>query len=196
MPVMLYIGMEELSGTALIPVAEIPEPITEEESIAKGILPYLPGSSSKQEYLALRACGFSIREAIAETGVTQRTVERWRQSDSLFAYYDSTGLAELRKLLGNKVILVEFTRNFHRVLRKDLSVLEKPITELTPQEHQYLVRRAASYSPEQLERLQRIAKTGQVDDKDIGSLIKELGIQRRKLTITETETERRVEVEE
>ena len=187
--------MTEQSGeskTQLIEAPE-PEPPTEEETVAQGILPYLPGSAAKQEYLALRACGYSVREALVEVKVSQRTIERWRKDDALFAHYDSIGLAELRRVLGNKVILVEFTRNYHKILKKDLDVLNKTLDQLTEVERQYLNRRTAHYSPEQLERLQRIAKTGQVSDKDIGEFLRDLGQMRDKARLTLTE--RKLELE-
>ncbi len=192
--VLLLDNTEHLCYYSIMTTAEITVVSDSDRKLeaARGLLPYTPGESAKQEYLALRACGYSIRESYSKVGVHHRTIERWREDDAKFAYLDGDGLAELRKTLANKVIYIQYLRNYYAVLHKDMVILEKPAEELTKEEHIYLVRMRAHYTPEQLRILEVLASDEASAPRAFADVVKEL--RDRSVTLTEKLSERSIEV--
>ena len=127
--------------------------------IAENIVPYFPEDGKKSKYLAYRVCGFNMKESMDRADVTYNSIKRWRGEDEEFYKLDTTGLNELKEKLSAKYLNVEFTRNFHLVLQKDLIVLTKSIHVpelMTSQENQYLLKLRAFYTPQQYAIIQQL----------------------------------------
>jgi len=134
--------------------------LKETESLVLSLLPFNQ-DNKKARFIGYRASGFSIREACQLVGIHEKTLRRWRDSESPF--YDShfveaeSSLPELRKTLGTEYAHLEFLRNYRLVLEKDFSILSKSIrqpNDLTQQENQYLLKARSHYSPQYLQILQ------------------------------------------
>lgn len=135
------------------------------EAIAEAIVPYFPDDTNKSRYLSYRACGFTVTESIKFASIATRTLRRWRADDDEFRRLDTLGISELRKSVGDEFLEMEFRRNYRLILQADYNVISKQVRQeiLTNDEHSYLLKARAHYTPQQLETLERIL--GEVDDK-------------------------------
>jgi len=161
--------------------------VTTPEDIAESIVPYFPEDGKKSKYLAYRVCGFNHKESRFHAGVTFTSVKRWCEADTEFAKLDTTGLNELKEKLSAKYLNVEFTRNFHLVMQKDLKVLTKSIKSpdnLTPQENQYLLKLRAFYTPQQYAVIQQLVGEVTGEGFDFKKLIFEVSREREEVRIT------------
>jgi len=157
------------------------------EDIAESIVPYFPEDGKKSKYLAYRVCGFNMREAMYHANVTFTSVKRWRNEDEEFSKLDTSGLNELKEKLGAKYLNLEFTRNFHLVMQKDLKVLTKSIKfpdSLTMQENQYLLKLRAFYTPQQYAVIQQLVGEATGEGFDFTKLIFEVRREREEVRIT------------
>lgn len=158
------------------------------ESIAQAIVPYFPEDSKKSRYLSYRVCGFTLREARDLAGVTETSIRRWRNSDPEFAKLDTTGLSELKEQLSAKYLNIEFTRNFHLVLQKDLKVLIKSLQApemLSTNENQYLLKLRAFYTPQQFAMIQQLVGEATGEGFDFTKLVFQIRREREEITISE-----------
>jgi hypothetical protein len=122
------------------------------ESIAEVMVPSYLDDTKKSIYLRERIAGFSVRESMERANCSMRSVKRWREFDPEFNRLDTIGLIEARKKLNTEYLNIEFSRNFRMVLQKDFDILIKSLQnkELSPQEHQYLLKLRNHYTPQQL----------------------------------------------
>jgi len=158
------------------------------EDIAQALIPYYPEDSKKSKYLSYRVCGFTLREARDLVGITETSIRRWRKEDAEFAKLDTTGLSELKEQLSAKYINIEFTRNFHLVLQKDLKVLIKSLqspTMLTINENQYLLKLRAFYTPQQFAMIQQLVGETTGGGFDFTKLVFEIRREREEIRISE-----------
>ncbi len=129
------------------------------EKIVEAMLPYFPEDSKKSRYLSYRVCGFGVKEAASLTKVGQSTVRSWRCADPKFRELDLSGINELKKKLSSEFINLEFTRNFHLVMQKDLNILLKSVNQpdqLTENETKYLLKLRQFYTPQQYAVIQQL----------------------------------------
>jgi hypothetical protein len=123
------------------------------ESITESLMPVFSDSSLKSKYLSFRATGFSMRESVKLTGISMRTLQRWREDDARFKKTDLDGMNDIRKRMGADVVFMEFLRNFRVCLAKDSLVLDKAYKNprgMTDDEKQYLKLIRPLYTPQQL----------------------------------------------
>lgn len=156
------------------------------EQVAEAMLPYFPEDSRKSKYLSYRVCGFGVKEAAQLVGVTQTAVRNWRNQDSDFAALDLSGLSQLKKGLSAEFLNLEFTRNFHLVMQKDLNILLKSVTNpdsLTEKENQYLLKLRQFYTPQQYAMIQQLIGEAKSDNFDFTNLIFSIRREREELTV-------------
>lgn len=144
----------------------VPPGRTVQESIAQTIVPY-PRDDARARYLGLRACGFTIREALKLMGYAHSTLSLWRQTPQFVEL--ELKLPEYRRQLAAEYIALEFKRNFRLVMEKDFLVIKKSLDKvrgddgkyrpvaLLPQEQQYLLKLRGFYTPQQLQILEALA---------------------------------------
>lgn len=144
-------------NTQLVPVEGTVEP-GDTEKLVESMMPYFPDDSRKSKYLGYRATGFAIREAVHLTGITERTLRRWRDADPEFRRLDLEAVGELRAQLGDHYIAHEYRRNMRLVLQKDYDVLSQSVDggKLSDQDAAYLTKLRGFYTPQQLETLQKL----------------------------------------
>ena len=120
------------------------------ENIAQALLPYYTEGDKKSDYLKYIIAGFSKMEAVKLTGVHLKTVHRWEE-DPVFMALLEKSRSEFRDELANKLVDIEFTRNFTLTLQKDFKVMFKDAIgeELTDTEAKYLVAIRKFYTPQQ-----------------------------------------------
>jgi len=150
------------------------------QAAVESFIPYFSLDSQKTKYLSYRATGFTVRESAQLAGIgkkwPERQIRRWRANDPLFAYWDGEGIVELQKQAGAHFTFAEFTRNFRLAMEKDAKVLHKSMLEgeegedgnivyLTKEEHEYLLKIRPLYSPQALEAITKVLKSGGEDGK-------------------------------
>ena len=123
---------------------------TATENMALALLPYYTEGDKKSDYLKYIIAGFSKMEAVKMTGIHLKTVHRWEE-DPIFMALLEKSRTELRDTLANKLMDIEFTRNFMLVLKKDFNVLFKDATNepMTDGEQDYLKLIRKFYTPQQ-----------------------------------------------
>ncbi|KKK54908.1 hypothetical protein LCGC14_3079890 [marine sediment metagenome] len=131
---------------------DMTDELTTTENIAQSIIPFYMDGGKKAHYLSYLVSGFSVMEACKMAKVWHKSVMRWRKDDPNFIELEGMAVGELREQLSNKLIDIEFTRNFHLVLAKDFEILFKDATgeTLTEKEQQYLITIRKFYTPQQL----------------------------------------------
>ncbi len=130
-----------------------PTDLTTTEGIAQTLLPYYTDGSKKASYLKYIIAGFSKMEAakLCELGkYPLKTIHRWEE-DPVFVALLEKSRTDLRDELSNKLVDIEFTRNFMLVMQKDLKVLFKDATGevLSEKENDYLNLIRKFYTPQQ-----------------------------------------------
>ena len=137
---------------------------TPEESIAQSLVPYNL-DDDRARYLGLRSSGFTIREALKLIGKAHSTLSYWRL-DAEFVALEAR-LPELRKQLSLEYANLEFLRNYRLILEKDYRVLKASLdsgTDLTKQEHEYLLKMRSHYTPQQLQVIEALLGIGKATD--------------------------------
>jgi len=142
------------------------------EEALKARLPLIT-NPRKANYLANRACGFSVREACNLAGVNQGTVMRWRREDEDFVSWEGRSLMFLQREMVDDILRAEFLRNMRLALNRDGKVLYKSVYNfegMTPREYEYLKLIRKHYTPSDLLALERAmapeeghSKTGSVN---------------------------------
>ena len=125
--------------------------------IAEARIP-LSQNPRKAEYLSNRAVGFSIRESLALSEVTQTTLNRWRREDREFLQFEQERLAFLQRTISGDIMRMKWLRNFFLVLRRDSRVLYKSAFNfegLTDNERAYLHLVRKHYTPQDLLALEK-----------------------------------------
>lgn len=145
----------------LLPLNTIPEStLPVEVEMADSQLPAFDWDDEKKRvYLSFRICGFSRRESIAYTGVTQRTIYNWRAKDPAFKEIEQQDVVSMRRRFSKEAIMIEYTRNLRLVLKKDFQILDKALTDptnMTKDETSYLGKIRAMYSPQQLQAIESL----------------------------------------
>lgn len=123
--------------------------------------------TKKAEYLSYRVCNCTVREAVQLSKITERTLRYWREKDEHFAYVDGEGLTEYRKKFANEMLDMEFTKNFRMVMKKDLEVLLKSLTNesaMTDREQNYLLKMRSHYSPQNLAAIKQLLGGGSLQE--------------------------------
>ena len=170
------------------PPAEL-EPESETIEAVKSILPFISGyamDESKGNYLAYRFTGFSMREACEMAGIHQQTVQRWRgrlkhhkdNHDPKFVELENEVTGNNRVRIRAETLQILFSRNFHLVLRRDYDVIrrisgletfksedgENEIKRVASKEdHIYMNRIRAYYTPQQMDVIERLANPNTKD---------------------------------
>jgi len=143
---------------------ELPQVFESTElSIASSVIPY-PRDDHRAQFLGYRCSGMSVREALYLTGVTASAVSHWRE-DPAFADLERR-IPEFRQTLAKEYAELEFFRNFRLVMEKDRRVLNNSLVPLrdgegvelpmSKQDHDYLLKLRAQYTPQQLQLLQAV----------------------------------------
>ena len=128
-----------------------PSEVTPEEQIAKSIVPY-NRDDARARYLGLRSSGLGLREALRYIGKAQSTLSAWRH-DPVFKDLEDR-IPEFRKELSLEYVNLEFVRNYRLILEKDYRVIKGSLekdTELSKQDHDYLLKLRTHYTPQQLQ---------------------------------------------
>ena len=138
---------------------------SETTEIARSVIPDFAGDDKKALYLSYRVANFSFRESVELSGVSEKSVKRWREASEDFNHLDTDGLTDLRKQFAASYLDMQFTRNFHLVLQKDFKVLYKDATgfPLTDVENKYLEKIRAHYTPQSLAMVKQLLGGGKVD---------------------------------
>ncbi len=126
-------------------------------AIAEARIP-LSQNPRKAEYLSNRAVGFTIREALALSEVTQTTLNRWRREDHEFLQFEQERLAFLHRTISSDIMRMKWLRNFFLVLRRDSRILYKSAFNfegLTDNERSYLHLIRKHYTPQDLLALEK-----------------------------------------
>lgn len=136
------------------------------EEMAKAILPFYVDGTKQGTYLSWLVSYFSVTESLQLTGVTMKTLTRWRE-DELFAQLEEKAKGELRRDLADNLMDIEWTRNMRLILAKDFEILlkattedpSKPKTLMTDFDRDYLKVIRKFYTPEQLARIRSMTGT-------------------------------------
>ncbi len=136
---------------------ELTEP-TPTEGIAEALLPYYTEGDKKANFLKYIIAGFSKMEAVKLVDIHLKTVHRWEE-DPVFMALLEKSRTDLRDELANKLVDIEFTRNFMLTLQKDFKVMFKDATGeiLTTEEEKYLVAIRKFYTPQQYAMVKQLA---------------------------------------
>lgn len=140
---------------------------TEQVSIASSVIPY-DRDDEKAMFLGYRCTGFSVYEALHMIDRSKAWLSAARH-DPQFAELEKR-IPELRKEVSKSYVEIEFLRNFRLALEKDFRILRRSleleiskdgeVVAMTPQDHSYLLRMRAQYTPQQLQILQVIVAGG------------------------------------
>lgn len=134
-------------------------------SIAESLLPYYTEGTKKASYLKYIIAGFSKTEAskLCKLGkYPHKTLHRW-EADPIFMALLEKSKTTLRDELSNKLVDIEFTRNFMLVLQKDFAVMFKDALGeeiLTKGEEEYLKLIRKFYTPQQYAQVKQMAVGG------------------------------------
>jgi len=98
-------------------------------------------------------------ESVKLADIHLKTVHRWREDDPVFVALEEKAKTDLRDDLSNKLVDIEFTRNFRLVLAKDFNVLFKDATgeTLTEPEQDYIKLIRKFYTPQQYAMIKQMA---------------------------------------
>ena len=135
--------------------------ITPTEGMIQSLIPHYIEGDRKAQYLGYLIAGFSKHESVKLTGLHPKTLERWTNGDPDFVEFVSK-IPEVRESLGNKLLDIEFTRNFKLILSKDFKVLYKDAVKvpLTLAEEEYLMTIRKFYTPQHLIYLRQLLAGG------------------------------------
>lgn len=171
---------------------------SETQLAAQSLIPVFaddPTSEPKSRYLSYLFCGFSIRESKELAGIQHEwSLRRWRKNDPQFAAIEQQAWGPDRAKIRQEIVQCLFLRNYRRVLDKDAQVIEAAVSGdmMTKQDHDYLLRARAHYTPQQMQILEQLLTPhSDIQEFDINKFILE-AVNRRSDGSTEI---RRVEVQ-
>lgn len=146
-------------------------------------------SGYKQRFLSYLSCGFNVRDSCDLSGVAERTVKFWKQTDPEFKELITTRLPELRKKHSNKFLETEYIRNYRMFLKKDYDLLTRDTEDkpYTSAENAYLKTARGHYTPQQLQALQQLDKAIDAAGGDFVQMIMER-TDRLRLIVSNNET--------
>lgn len=133
--------------------------LTSEETTLLARIPLLAGHKKKYAYLAYRSCGFTILQSCQLAGATHQLLRYWRNTDKTFKKFEEQELQRLQSTIGNDVIRFEFTRNMRLLLKADMGVIFKALTnlaELSPREFELYKNLRKFYTPSDLLAIEKI----------------------------------------
>ena len=133
--------------------------LTNEENTLLARIPLLAGHNKKAAYLAYRSCGFTVGQACDLANTTKTSIQQWRKSDKVFKRFEEEELANLQSTVGNDVIRFEFMRNMRMLLKGDMTLIAKGITDLanmTPREYELFKALRRFYTPADMLALEKI----------------------------------------
>ena len=166
---------------------------SETKSIAESIVPTFADGGKRADYLSYRITNFSFREACQLAHVSEKQVHRWRGSDPNFNHLDTDGLTELRKLMANQFLEMQFTRNMQLVLQKDFKVLYRDALglQLLPSEVEYLSKIRQFYTPQALAMVRQLIGGGTIEEPfDFTRMV--MSIQERKINVVLEQSEPKI----
>lgn len=134
------------------------ELLPEEQTLIARI-PALAGNNKKVAYLGYRSCGFTVGQACELAGCTKTSVHNWRKSDPVFARWENEELPRLQKDLSVDIIKFEFTRNFRMLLKSDMLLIAKGLSDLenlTSREYELFKSLRQFYKPSELLAIEKI----------------------------------------
>lgn len=151
--------METPEGVQIVPTGQAEPNPDDIEQTLRAQLPLFE-NPRKADYLANRACGFSIRESAALAHVAQHTISDWRRNDPVFAEWEGQRLTYLQTNLLGIVQRAKFARNMMLGMIIDGKVLQKAafsgLASLIEVEKEYLLKLARKmYDPQALLALER-----------------------------------------
>lgn len=149
---------------------DIDEDETEDERLVQSLLPW-NYDDKKAKFLAMRASGFAVREALNLCDSAKSTLSGWRKIPKFVEIEDN--LPDLRQQIRMEYTSSMFFRNYVMVQNKDFQILERSLqtdeveisesngkvkkrriaASLTRQENDYLLKLRSHYTPQQLEAL-------------------------------------------
>ena len=121
-------------------------------------IPFLAGSNKKAAYLALRSCGFPVKQALDFIDRTHATLTNWRKNDVIFKRIEDYHLEKLQKETSLEVTRLTFLRNLTLLMNKDLAVIAKglgDLEQLSPRDYDYFRNIRRLYTPDQLLALEK-----------------------------------------
>lgn len=154
--------------------------------IAEGLIEYT-GTPRQTEYLGFRACGFGVREACQLVHISQRVVNHWRLNYPDFAKAESLAVTTNRQVLAAQHLDRRWTRNFAIALEKDYEILRKSVKDymhMSREEHTYLNKIRALYTPQQLEVLNKLLSGKDGVEDSFASFVLKLSRTREEITLT------------
>lgn len=169
----------EIDHTLPLPSGE-----PKEVSAAASLIPYRR-DDTRARYLAWLSSGFSDEEALYVLGLNVNWLELMRR-DEKFADLEER-VPEFRRELSRESTEIDFYRNFRMVLEKDHRILRKSLgmdlvedeetgemvtAEMTPFDHQYLLRLRSAYTPQQLQLLEAVV-SGKEDGFNFAAWVKD-----------------------
>lgn len=122
-------------------------------------IPLLAGNNKKVAYLAYRSCGFTIGQSCELARCTPTSVHNWRKSDPVFRRWEQEELPNLQKNVGPDIIKFEFMRNMRMLLRSDMMLIAKGMSDLehiSPREYELFKNLRRFYQPAELLALDKI----------------------------------------
>ena len=138
---------------------DIDESLPSDENTLLARIPLLAGSNKKAAYLAYRSTGFTITQSCDLAEISLSTVHHWRKVDKDFKRFETEELQRLQDSVGNDVIRYEFLRNMRMLLKKDMQLISKGISNLegmSPREYEIFKALRRFYTPQDLLALEKV----------------------------------------
>ena len=168
-------GFHKAASNALVNDTNLPDMDDPEEAIPMSLVPW-PRDDDRARYLGLRSSGFGIRETLSLIAKAKSTLSMWRLNPEFVKL--EAQIPEMRKTLALEYVGLEFLRNFRLILEKDYRVLKgslsrevkhddkgKPYMQAQDsQDHQYLLKMRAHYTPQQLQAIEELFGKGKGAD--------------------------------
>lgn len=142
--------------------------------------PYIPKNPRKRAFMSYRIAGHDVLEATILTGISRRTYFKWQQYDADFAYWNGTGLTQLRREQRDTLVGDTFLVNANLIQQLDRQALVAIQTklskgqQLTVAELSTLDKLRTTYaSPNQHKAIKEFLDTGKAKNKSILDFFKE-----------------------
>ncbi len=147
---------------------ELPSSAPKEVTAALSLIPYRR-DDLRAKYLGWMCSGFSDEEALFVLGLNVNWLEIVRK-DEKFCELEAR-IPELRTELSKEYTSMDFLRNFRMVLEKDHRVLRMSLgleleedeetgdmvpVQMSPYDHQYLLKLRTAYTPQQLQLMEEV----------------------------------------
>ena len=158
------------------------------ENVGRTMLSLMPmigqedeASQNQAQYLSYRYAGFTPTEALKLINSSWASLRQWRDENDYFNQMENAALDKiLRKELWGETLNLMFSRNMIMIAKKDEQILKKAIgqlrdedgniLELTGSELTYLNKMRGTYSPTQMEAVNKLNQVNATQF-NIGQLI-------------------------